>query len=237
MSITIKEIPASECLSTSVNTLNINFLALEQETCELQKFIKKQVRTFFFYGPNSQTDSESNMDPGGVTRPSNEVITNFVNSPNELNLPILTRKGDIAYIIYQKTGYKNNLYLNVPTGTDVQTVANQTAATAARQAYTIEIARIRAQIAAAPNRGERIRLYNQLLLAENRRVANANANAQISQDIVSNFAVIFFIWRLTYSGNGYSVDDGFPKFTQATTSQNGEQTAIPWNDPRLWTQF
>ena len=43
------------------------------------------------------------------TRPSDLTIQAFVNSNEQLNLTAISKPGDIAYIVYQKTGYYNSL--------------------------------------------------------------------------------------------------------------------------------
>lgn len=249
MSTLIKEIETTECLSDSINTINENFSALDQETCNLQKFIKKQINTFFFYGPNADYDPDSGHDSLRVTRPSNEVITNFVNSPNELNLIPLTRLGDIAYVIYQKTGFKNNLFLDVPPASNIAEVSQEAATAAALKTLEQERERIFQQYllelgsASSSNRRRRFirvaqvfsRYMSQIMQAQ--ATYNANSLGRITQDISNDYAPIFFIWKLTYRTGGYSVDDGFPKITQSFTSTTGEQGGIPWNDPRLWSQY
>jgi len=44
-----------------------------------------------------------------TTRPSNQTIESFVNSGTELNLPSISRTGDTAYVIYQKTGFNSTV--------------------------------------------------------------------------------------------------------------------------------
>jgi hypothetical protein len=112
----IKTIFPDECVSESLATINSNFNALQSVTCELeQRFQKnKEVRTFFYYGPNANVDATSGMADNSTSRPSNETIQAFANSPELLNLPAISVNGDTAYVIYQKTGFKNSLSLNIP---------------------------------------------------------------------------------------------------------------------------
>lgn len=248
MSTLTQEIDSSECLSTSINTINNNFSALEQETCALQQFIKKQINTFFFYGPNSDFDPDSGHDPLRVTRPSNEVITNFVNSPNQLNLIPLTRVGDTAYVIYQKTGFKNNLFLDISPEANIIQVSREAATAAALkvlekdrerilQQYLLELGSISSNTKRRYTRLAQVFGRYMLQTMQAQTTYNANSLGRISEDIVNDFVPIFFIWKLTYRTGGYSVDDGFPKITQAFTSTTGAETGIPWNDPRLWNQY
>ena len=48
------------------------------------------------------------MDDNLLTRPSNLTIEAFVNSPNQLNLLSMSDPGDIAYVLYQKTGFQGS---------------------------------------------------------------------------------------------------------------------------------
>lgn len=114
---TISLIEETECLSESINTINTNFARLSAVTCGLKQRIdaNKQVRTFFYYGPSSQTDSRSGMGHNQLSRPSDQRIFNFVNSKEFLDLPKISYPGDIAYVIYQKTGFFNTPFLNIDT--------------------------------------------------------------------------------------------------------------------------
>jgi hypothetical protein len=49
------------------------------------------------------------MDNNLLSRPSNLTIEAFVNSPTQLNLPSMSSPGDIAYVLYQKTGFQGAL--------------------------------------------------------------------------------------------------------------------------------
>lgn len=93
-----KTIEASECLTNSLRTLNTNFTNLNNEACSLKQQIEgnAQIRTFFYYG---------NVQDGTTSKPSNNTIAIFVNSPTQLNLPAISYLNDIVYIIYQKTGW------------------------------------------------------------------------------------------------------------------------------------
>lgn len=94
----IKTIDASECLTGSLRTLNTNFSNLDSEACSLKQQIEsnRQIRTFFYYG-----DAQDNT----TSKPSNNTIGIFVNSPTQLNVPAISITGDIVYVIYQKTGW------------------------------------------------------------------------------------------------------------------------------------
>jgi hypothetical protein len=99
----LQVIEESECLGESLVKINLNFQNLETITCNLKQKIEsmKTVRTFFYYGVNSET----NLQGGRISRPSNATIYNFLNNSNQLNLPSISYPNDIAYVIYQKTGY------------------------------------------------------------------------------------------------------------------------------------
>lgn len=107
----IQPIFDNECLGESLLKINNNFLNLQEAVCELKTRIDSQVevRTFFYYGPNAQTNPGSGMADDQTSRPSDITIQAFVNSPTQLNLPSISKQGDVAYVIYQKTGYLNSL--------------------------------------------------------------------------------------------------------------------------------
>jgi hypothetical protein len=107
----IETIDSNECLRTSLAKINDNFTQLNDLTCTLRERVDsaKQIRTFFYYGPNADVAPASGMNDGELSRPSNLTIEAFTNSPSQLNLPSLSREGDVAYVIYQKTGFKGSL--------------------------------------------------------------------------------------------------------------------------------
>lgn len=110
----------TESIGDSLLKINGNFFNLNNALCELHEQLDKkiEVRTFFFYGPNSDVSPTSGMDDGVASRPSNLTIENFVNgsSSENLNLPFYSKTGDIAYVIYQKTGYLTRDAIRVKTG-------------------------------------------------------------------------------------------------------------------------
>lgn len=111
----LQTISESECVGESLQKINLNFQNLETVTCNLKEKIEamKTVRTFFYYGVNARTNVQQEF--GSVSRPSNSVIYNFLNNTDSLNLPSISYPGDIAYVIYQKTGFLNNQLFNITT--------------------------------------------------------------------------------------------------------------------------
>lgn len=105
----VSTIRKSERVGDSLVKINNNFFNLKTALCDLHERTDSlvEVRTFFFYGPNSEVSPTAGMQDGITSRPSNSTIENFVNGPepNYLNLPSYSKVGDIAYVIYQKTGY------------------------------------------------------------------------------------------------------------------------------------
>lgn len=103
----IAPIRNSERIGNSLVKINNNFANLQSAFCELYDKASSivRVRTFFYYGPNSSADPTSGMQDNKASYPSNTTIESFVNSSSQLNVPTISRAGDIAYIIYQKTGY------------------------------------------------------------------------------------------------------------------------------------
>jgi hypothetical protein len=95
-----------ECVTESLEKINNNFLKLETITCSLEEKFRamKTTRLFFYYGVNTQTV----MQDGIASRPSNSTIYNFLNDTNQLNLPAISYTGDVAFVIYQKTGFRTS---------------------------------------------------------------------------------------------------------------------------------
>jgi hypothetical protein len=107
----IQNIDSSECLRPSLDKINNNFSQLNDLLCSLRERIDtyKQIRTFFYYGPNAELVSDSGMQNNQISRPTNITIEAFVNSPTQLNLPFISHPGDVAYVIYQKTGFQGDV--------------------------------------------------------------------------------------------------------------------------------
>jgi hypothetical protein len=103
-------IEETRCLTDSLDILNTNFLNLSSVACQLKQRVDsiKMIRTFFYYGINADRFSVDGMDTDRLSRPSNNRIEEFVNAADQLNLPPISNSGDVAYVIYQKTGYLNN---------------------------------------------------------------------------------------------------------------------------------
>lgn len=126
----LENISNDECLGSSLPKINSNFNTLQNILWSLRERVdsKIQVRTFFYYGPNSTgpagsidapqvtaaaSPATSGMDNGKVSRPSNLTIQAFINSPSQINLPSISKAGDIAYVVFQKTGFNSTVPLNL----------------------------------------------------------------------------------------------------------------------------
>lgn len=107
----IETIIPSDCLRTSLPKINNNFSELNDLVCTLRERVNanRQIRTFFYYGPNAQVAPASGMENNLESRPSDMTVEAFVNSPSQLNLPSMSNVGDVAYVIYQKTGFRGTL--------------------------------------------------------------------------------------------------------------------------------
>lgn len=101
-------ISPTEKIGNSLVKINNNFFNLNQELCDIKKKLDETitVRTFFYYGPNSASDPVSNMEEDKATYPKNTTIEQFINgsTPNNLNIPSISKENDQAYVVYQKTG-------------------------------------------------------------------------------------------------------------------------------------
>ncbi len=122
----IEKIDASECLKNSLPKINSNFKQLETIACNLKNRIDdlRQIRTFFYYGPNAQNDPTSGMDNNNLSYPSNQTIKAFVNSESQLNLPSISKIHDVAYVYYQKTGFTTTLGNSISLQNLPQTITN-----------------------------------------------------------------------------------------------------------------
>ena len=109
----------AENIGDSLLKINNNFYNLRTELFDIKEILDNtvQIRTFFYYGPNATKDPSSNMQEGITSRPSNTVIENFVNDPNQLNVCPISNFGDQVYVIYQKTGYYDNQAIRTTSGT------------------------------------------------------------------------------------------------------------------------
>jgi len=208
----IQPLIENECLYESLPKINNNFANIEQILCNLKERFdsRVEVRTFFYYGPNAEQIPTDSMNDNEISRPSDTTIQAFVNSSTQLNLPAISKINDIAYVIYQKTGF---LSVGIPGQATV--ASNQ----------------IRYETIFVPQPGGRFfqRFTPVTIGVDPRAISNTFA----SEDIITFFAPIFVVWRLTYTSNGaYIVDSGFPKFIRSQT--NSSQNAF---NPQTWSTY
>jgi hypothetical protein len=104
-------ISPTEKIGNSLVKINNNFFNLNQELCDIKKKLDETVtvRTFFYYGPNSATTPENNMQDNEASYPKNSTIEQFINGSgtSSLDVPSFSKENDQAYVIYQKTGFYN----------------------------------------------------------------------------------------------------------------------------------
>lgn len=181
----------TENVGDSLVKINNNFWNLKTGLCDLIKQIDDivQVRTFFYYGPNSSSDSTSGMQNNTTSRPSNTTIETFINSSTQLNLPVISNTGDIAWVIYQKTGYLMK-----------QAVRNTSG--------YVPVVGTSPGSATTSNTNDPI--YNPPLVKYGPWYTQ-------TPDLYTNYSPAYIIWKLTYNGTKYLTDGGFPKFSQAET--------------------
>jgi hypothetical protein len=197
--------------------INDNFKTLHDIACDIETTISTttEVRTFFFYGPNSATDSESRMDKDHTSRPSNTTIENFINI--DLQLIPESQAGDIAYVVYQKTGWYSHTAVSYRSGV----------ITTSYTYYTQEPVYGKIGI----NWG-----MGYTYLAGYQNVSHTNyANHYWKADINDQYkyyAPVFIVYKLTSDGTLYKVDDNYPKFTRAATNSTEN-----WNNPTAWSIY
>lgn len=224
----LENVSSDECLGSSLPKINSNFNTLQTILWSLRERAdsRVEVRTFFYYGPNSTgpaspagskggtsnpikgaprtlaasapSPATSGMDDGKISRPSNLTIQAFINSPSQINLPSISKAGDVAYVIFQKTGFNSVI------PPDLTALKGSTSITTQQLTTT------------------------------------STTNVDINVDI----SPIFIIWKLTCSKRlSYLVDQGFPKFHRARTSQQTSKLGVnvpqplSWNQPQNWSTF
>jgi hypothetical protein len=188
----IETINSSENIGDSLIKINNNFWNIQEGFCKFKKQIAStiQVRTFFYYGPNAAANSTSGMQDGLTTRPSNVTIENFINSTNQLNIPAISKLNDIAYVIYQKTGY----------------LALQATRTTSG---TVPV------LGTSPAQNVPVTTTNDPIF--NPPLTKPGPWSTTTPERYNYFSPVFIIWKLIFNGTAYITDFGFPKFSQAET--------------------
>lgn len=226
---TVQIIDRNEYIGDSLGKINNNFTALASAACDLQQYIdaKINIRTFFYYGPQSTYtpddnfvtpgDPTSGMDEDNPSYPSNTTIQNFVSGTDGLDLLPISKERDEVYVIYQKTGwftvqqdYERSGVIRIP-----YQVATQVPKT-----RTISISRKKKVIVG----------YETQFVT---RYATYRWSETV-KDINLNYSPNFVVYRLIHDGNDYKVDvvNGFPRFVRAQSANT-----INWNNPKLWTIY
>lgn len=108
-----------ENIGDSLTKINQNFTKILSGACLIEQQLENMVniRTFFYYGPNAPTESEATwaFSDYSTARPAISTIELFVN--NELKIPAISEVGDIAYVVYQKTGWLTQTQVHDREGT------------------------------------------------------------------------------------------------------------------------
>jgi len=235
----IQFISQDEYIGDSLSKINTNFQLLSGSACTLKQMLDDRVniRTFFYYGPNTPTGTvdelninDPNFEQRNVqTRPSNTTIQRFINT--EINLPSISEDGDIAWVIYQRTGWRNisQEFTREGSGSIPFTrIESYTVQIPVPIFVTIGIGQ-KTQKFVGYNYITEVRYYPATYWAP----YNWSVTAF---DLYRNYAPIFVIYKLRYNSvsNAYTVltNEGFPKYTRATTA-----STINWNQPQLWNTY
>jgi hypothetical protein len=244
----LESVSNDECLGSSLPKINSNFTTLQEILWSLRERAdsRVEVRTFFYYGPNSAgptgskgsgqlsgggkgsllppglSPAGSGMDDNKTSRPSNLTVEAFINSSSQINLPSISSPGDIAYVIYQKTGFLSTIGQNVLLQSSSQNVG------VTYEQVRNAKGRLTGDIRPVSTFGRNIN-FNQLITTD---------------DIVMLTSPTFVIWKLTCSQRlSYLVDQGFPKFHRAQTSQQTSKLGVnvpqplSWDQPQNWSLF
>jgi hypothetical protein len=193
----IRKINEIEYIGDSLITINNNFFNLNAVLCNLKRRLetKVEIRTVFYHGIDpitGQNTATLNMQNNTTSRPSNNTIRNFVNSPNQLNLLPNSKRNDQVYVIYQKTGYKLTSGTRLRTGS--QTVVSPQTKLANPSPFF-------PQGVPVPDPKTTVVPWSTTF-----------------PDLYTIYSPAFILWLLVHDGVDYKVSSGFPKFLQAETS-------------------
>jgi hypothetical protein len=217
---TVQLIGRDEFIGDSLEKINSNFTALASAACNLEQYIqnKTNIRTFFYYGPNSTftptiADIDLDMDGNSPTYPNNNTIQTFVNSVTGLNLLPISKLNDEAYVVYQKTGWVTTQTPYTATGTGS---APYEATVQVPIVRTIGIGRRRPVVVGYETRVET-------------RYASYSWTENVD-DINRNHSPNFIVYRLVHDGVDYKVNN--IRFVRAQTANT-----INWNNPKIWITY
>lgn len=210
----------TEYIGDSLEKINNNFNLLSATACSLQNQLDNysQIRTFFYYGPNAPTESETgNYDENTqLAYPSSTTIEKFVVSTTGLNLLPISKKNDVAWVIYQKTGWTSKTVHydrfgsgSIPYLRSRQVPITRTIGINWGKGYSVIV-------------GYRTEYYYQYF--------PYSWTTQVS-DSYTEYAPVFVLYKLVHDGTTYKID-GLPKFSRAQTANT-----TSWNNPESWSIY
>ena len=156
------------------------------------------------------------MGNNSETRPSVSTIQSFVNSSTGLDLANMSETGDIAYIIYQKTGWYTDTTYTPRSGSG--TVS-----------YT-RMVQVPKQKKIGINYGKG-KWVSYTDWEPRTYYAGYSWSVNVA-DTYNVYSPSFIIYRLTFDGTQYIPDSGFPKYVNASTASSTD-----WNNPRTWSTY
>lgn len=209
---TVSLIYDNDNIGESLYKINNNFEALQTLACDIEKTLDKeiQIRTLFYYGPNSATDPGSDMQDGQTSYPSVATIENFVNAT--LQLSSISEVGDLAYVIYQKTGW---------TSQEIATQRSGSGSVPYSRTVTVPYTR-------KIGIGRYVTEYRR----QTRTFYAGYSWSTNINDQYNLYAPVLIIYKLYYNGTSYNVNANYPKFTRASTN-----TTANWNNPTAWSIY
>jgi hypothetical protein len=218
----VQLISDSEYIGDSLNKINTNFGLLSATACQLQQQYNsyRNIRTFFYYGPNAPTDSSEGTynENTNLAYPSTSTITRFVTGSDGLDLLPSSKTGDVAWVVYQKTGWasQNAVYSRIMSGEVPYTAHRQRALTRVigigigrGGSYTVVI-------------GYTYDPYT---------AQQPWTDTATIMDSYNQYAPAFVLYKLIHNGTTY-VMDGNPRFTRAQTASTDT-----WIFPELWNTY
>jgi len=222
-----------EFIGNSLSKINTNFQLLTGAACELQQILDARVniRTFFYYGPNSP-NSATEFDREEL-KPSNSTIQRFIN--NEINLPAISEDGDYAWVVYQRTGWRNLIQ-------EFQRNSNGTIPFTRIETFTEpQIITVQEPVYYKISIGKKGKLkgykdVQQTIFVPVDRPVTYYAPFAWSVSLADQYRAyspIFVIYKLRFDANTntYTVltNEGFPKYSRGVTANTNN-----WNRPDLW---
>ena len=222
-------IKETEYIGDSLTKINQNFESLRRGACLAENLLEGvvQVRTFFYYGPNAPVNTtlgaNEYSNDNASSRPSSSTIETFVNSTSGLSLGEISETGDIAYVIYQKTGWYSG---------QANFVRSGSGSVPYTYSYTVSYPTYRR---IGINWGKGKTVYTGMAYQTVYATGYAGYSwSRTLSDQYNYYSPAYIIYKLVFNGTQYNAvtDSSWPKFVRSQTN-----SIINWNDPKSWSTY